>query len=132
MKATCDRARQMLDGIFQPGRPTEADGIKFGWLHFKLTYPQAEDSLWPIVALCAMLRRNGYLSSEEKATEVAYLRYAESAANLYFMPAGGWDYFPRQQPPQPYAAYTTLTGLDAMLAVRRAGQTWPERGNRSS
>jgi hypothetical protein len=121
-----ERARRMIDGMFQSGRPTEADGIAFGWLRFGQMNPQAEASLWPIIGLTKLLTRSGYLSSEEKQTTVAHLHYAERAANLYFFPGGGWDHLPRQQPPQPYALYTTLTGLDAMLSVRAAGQTWPD------
>lgn len=121
-----NRAQTLIDQMFLPGRATEADGIAYGWLHYRLTNPQAEASLWPIVGLSKLLTRNGYLSGEEKQITVTHLRYAERAANLYFFPSGGWDHLPRQQPPQPFALYTTLTGLDAMLSVRAAGQTWPD------
>jgi hypothetical protein len=121
-----NRAQSMIDDMFLPGRPSEADGIDFGWLHFELTNPQAEASLWPIIGLSSLLERSGYLNSQQRQTTVAHLHYAERAANLYFFPNGGWDQLPRQQPPQPYAVYTTLTGLDAMLSVRAAGQTWPD------
>lgn len=121
-----ERARRMIDGMFQAGRPIEADGIAFGWLHYRLTNPQAEASLWPIIGLSKLLARSGYLSDGERQSEVDHLRYAERAANLYFKPGGGWDQLPRQQPPQPYALYTTLTGLDAMLSVRDAGESWPD------
>lgn len=121
-----NHAQTLIDQMFLPGRATEADGIDFGWLHYKLTNPQAEASLWPIIGLSSLLARSGYLNSQQKQVTVADLRYAERAASLYFFPNGGWDQLPRQQPPQPYAVYTTLTGLDAMLAVRAAGQTWPD------
>jgi hypothetical protein len=123
-QADLNRAQSMIDGMFLPGRPTEADGIAFGWLYYKLTNPQAEASLWPIIGLSNLLTRNGYLNSQQRHATVADLRYAERAANLYFFPNGGWDQLPRQLQPQPYALYTTLTGLDAMLSVRAAGQTW--------
>ena len=122
--ADLERVKRRIELIFEPGLATESRGVAYGWLWYQLKNPQAEAALWPVIAVSALLARPGALSSSERPRFVDHLLYAERAASLYYTSSGGWDHLPNQQPAQPYALPTTLDGLEAMLAVHRAGQPW--------
>jgi len=124
------QAKDRIDFIFNAGRPTEAHGVAYGWLWYKLGNPQAEAALWPIIALSVLLARPGAVSPGERSRFADHLHYAQRAASLYYTAGGGWDHLPNQQPPEPYALYTTLVALEAMLAVHKAGEPWPDNAGR--
>ena len=103
-----EEARRQIELIFEPGRPIEAGGVKFkAWLWFQLKNPQAEAAApWPVIAVSALLARSDGVASAERLQFRNDLHYAESAANLYFTPSGGWNHLPHQEPADLHAPST--------------------------
>ncbi|MCU1266154.1 MAG: toll/interleukin receptor protein [Acidobacteria bacterium] len=124
------RAKKWIQVPFEPGRATEANGIAYGWLWYQLKNPQAEAALSPIIALSALLSRNGALTPDERLQFTRDLRYAQRAALLYHRADGGWEHLPNQTPTGQDSLYTTLLGLEALLAVCEAGEQWPDENGR--
>jgi hypothetical protein len=127
--ADLSRAKRWLEVPFEPGRASESKGVSYGWLWFQLKNPQAEAALWPIIGLSSMLSRKDALKPEERLRFIQHLRYAQRAALHYHRSTdGAWDHLPNQAPPGQSSLYTTLTALEAMIAVREANETWPDEG----
>jgi hypothetical protein len=119
-------AKRVIEILFEPGRATITNGVSYGWLWYQLKNPQAEAALWPIIAIAALMSRPGAISPDEQARFAEHLKFAENAASLYYGD-GGWMHLPNQKDRRKYGLYTTLVGLEALLAVRDAHEQWAGR-----
>jgi serine/threonine protein kinase len=116
-----------LDLPFEPGRPVEVNGVKYGWLARppEEQYTVAEAALWTAAALAAALGRPRLLEGEARQAALDHYRYTQEVLRTYRPDeAGGWNMHPNQQDPGDHSPYTTALALLALLEARRAGLAW--------
>jgi hypothetical protein len=123
--ADLKRATERMEDPFKPGRAViDEKGVNYGWLWYKLEHPQAENSLWAVIALSEFLVRPGALTADERKRFIEHLRFSEEAASLYYGD-GGWMHFPNQKNRALYSLYTSVIGLEALLSAQKATGDWP-------
>jgi TIR domain len=116
----------MMDFLFRSDVLVSAGGVQMGWSASPAYgYPQAEPTLWVIMALTAALNRGNPLPAPLRQRYVGYLHIAQSAADLFYPLTGGaWNTVEQQKQPNSHSVYATTLALHTLVQTRLAQQCW--------
>jgi hypothetical protein len=117
-----------LDLPFAPGKPVEADGVKYGWpARADTEYTSSEPAFRAAAALAVALGRDGLLDDAARRRCLDHLTYTQEVLTTYHAADGGWNLFPNQKDRSHHDSYAGALALQMLLDLQQACLGW--RGN---